>query len=218
MDNPRARGSSPSNCPRRIQRISTSPLSAPSLLRVHRSSFDEYPSDEDDGDQPSSPASKLFDRRAECEPLIAPAGGSSSSTCYTTPRHRSPIQPESCNLLLPSARLFRTPTPQFGQSDDDPVAAFFLDNRIMAKLKNTRAAAWAEKLAVESEPGLTTAQLMLFNHDLKPVEPERRQWGPWNFVGFWVGMFATQLLSLSSSLINRVLTFTQLIHSTSTPG
>ncbi|KAK5657661.1 hypothetical protein OQA88_2733 [Cercophora sp. LCS_1] len=43
----------------------------------------------------------------------------------------------------------------------------------------------AEKLAVEAEPGLTTAQLMLTNHDLKPVEPERRQWGPWNFVAFW---------------------------------
>jgi cytosine/uracil/thiamine/allantoin permease len=27
---------------------------------------------------------------------------------------------------------------------------------------------------------------MLNNFDLKPVEPERRQWGPWNFVGFWV--------------------------------
>lgn len=37
-----------------------------------------------------------------------------------------------------------------------------------------------------SEPGLTNAQLMLNNHDLKPVEAERRQWGPWNFVGFWV--------------------------------
>ena len=45
---------------------------------------------------------------------------------------------------------------------------------------------WARKVAVESEPGLTSAQLMLTNHDLKPVEPERRQWGPWNFVGFWI--------------------------------
>jgi hypothetical protein len=76
-----------------------------------------------------------------------------------------------------------------------------------------------EKLAVAQEPGLTNAQLMLTNHDLKPgkgrqnfslyptpqdhpspshsasvleltcrrtVEPERRQWGPWNFVGFWI--------------------------------
>ena len=49
-----------------------------------------------------------------------------------------------------------------------------------------KAKMWARKLAVESEPGLTNAQLMLTNHDLKPVERERRQWGPWNFVGFWV--------------------------------
>ncbi|KAJ0139871.1 hypothetical protein CTA2_1734 [Colletotrichum tanaceti] len=27
---------------------------------------------------------------------------------------------------------------------------------------------WADKLAVESEPGLTSAQLMLTNYDLKP--------------------------------------------------
>ena len=27
---------------------------------------------------------------------------------------------------------------------------------------------------------------MLANEDLKPVEPERRQWGAWNFVGFWI--------------------------------
>ena len=45
---------------------------------------------------------------------------------------------------------------------------------------------WGDKLAVESEPGLTHAQLLLTNHDLKPVEVARRQWGPWNFVGFWI--------------------------------
>ena len=57
---------------------------------------------------------------------------------------------------------------------------------IMEKVKSTKIAHFVDKLAVESEPGLTNAQLMLNNHDLKPVEPERRQWGPWNFVGFWV--------------------------------
>lgn len=50
----------------------------------------------------------------------------------------------------------------------------------------SRAKAFSDKLAVESEPGLTSTQLMLTNHDLKPVEPERRQWGFWNYVGFWV--------------------------------
>jgi len=57
---------------------------------------------------------------------------------------------------------------------------------IMEKVKSSRIAHLVDKFAVESEPGLTNSQLMLNNHDLKPVEPERRQWGPWNFVGFWV--------------------------------
>jgi NCS1 family nucleobase:cation symporter-1 len=38
----------------------------------------------------------------------------------------------------------------------------------MEKVKSTKLAYWANKLAVESEPGLTNAQLMLNNHDLKP--------------------------------------------------
>jgi NCS1 family nucleobase:cation symporter-1 len=56
----------------------------------------------------------------------------------------------------------------------------------MATAKKSKAAHYADKFAVESEPGLTTAQLMLYNHDLAPVEPERRQWGAWNFAGFWI--------------------------------
>ncbi|KPM45309.1 Uracil permease [Neonectria ditissima] len=61
---------------------------------------------------------------------------------------------------------------------------------------------WANKLAVESEPGLTKAQLMLTNHDLKPVEKERRQWGPWNFVGFWIAdSFNINTWMISSSMI-----------------
>ncbi|KAL2177813.1 permease for cytosine/purines, uracil, thiamine, allantoin-domain-containing protein [Thermothelomyces heterothallicus CBS 202.75] len=60
----------------------------------------------------------------------------------------------------------------------------------------------ANKVAVESEPGLTSAQMMLTNHDLKPVEPERRQWGPWNFVGFWVAdSFNINTWMISSSMI-----------------
>lgn len=61
---------------------------------------------------------------------------------------------------------------------------------IMEEVKHSRAARFVDKLAVESEPGLTNAQLLLTNHDLKPVEPERRQWGAWNFVGFWIGTYA----------------------------
>ena len=39
----------------------------------------------------------------------------------------------------------------------------------MDKVKRSKLAHYANKLAVESEPNLTTAQLMLYNHDLKPV-------------------------------------------------
>ncbi|KAL2257560.1 hypothetical protein VTK26DRAFT_9476 [Humicola hyalothermophila] len=58
------------------------------------------------------------------------------------------------------------------------------------------------KVAVENEPGLTDAQLMLTNHDLKPVEAGRRKWGPWNFVGFWVAdSFNINTWMISSSMI-----------------
>jgi NCS1 family nucleobase:cation symporter-1 len=43
--------------------------------------------------------------------------------------------------------------------------------------KKNKVSHYAERFAVESKPGLTTAQLMLYNHDLAPVEPGRRQWG-----------------------------------------
>ncbi|KAL8649495.1 MAG: hypothetical protein Q9210_004364 [Variospora velana] len=73
----------------------------------------------------------------------------------------------------------------------------------MEKLKQSKVRYYADKLAVEAEPGLTNAQLMLTNHDLKPVEPERRQWGPWNFVGFWVAdSFNINTWMISSSMIS----------------
>ncbi|KAI9036353.1 nucleobase cation symporter-1 family protein [Aspergillus affinis] len=51
----------------------------------------------------------------------------------------------------------------------------------MARMKQ-----WVEKLEVSAEPGLTNTQLMLTNHDLRPVEPERRQWRWYNFIAFWI--------------------------------
>ncbi|KAK8089065.1 hypothetical protein PG997_004026 [Apiospora hydei] len=72
----------------------------------------------------------------------------------------------------------------------------------MQKLHPTRLAQWADKLAVDNEDGLSTAQLMLTNNDLKPVEPERRQWGAWNFVGFWIAdSFNINTWMISSSMI-----------------
>ena len=44
--------------------------------------------------------------------------------------------------------------------------------------------------------------MQLTNHDLKPVEVERRQWGPWNFVGFWIAdSFNINTWMISSSMI-----------------
>lgn len=45
---------------------------------------------------------------------------------------------------------------------------------------------FVKKLETKHQPGLTSSQLFLQNYDLQPVEPERRQWGFWNFVAFWV--------------------------------
>ncbi|SMY19597.1 unnamed protein product [Zymoseptoria tritici ST99CH_1A5] len=56
----------------------------------------------------------------------------------------------------------------------------------MEKLNRTRVGRIIDKAAVDSEPGLTAGQLMLANHDLKPVEPERRTWRSRNFVAFWI--------------------------------
>ncbi|KAL2875745.1 uracil permease [Colletotrichum sp. CLE4] len=70
------------------------------------------------------------------------------------------------------------------------------------KAHSSRLGYLANKIAVKSEPGLTSAQLMLTNYDLKPVEPERRQWGPWNFVAFWVAdSFNVNTWMISSSMI-----------------
>src|SRR5690348_605970 len=53
----------------------------------------------------------------------------------------------------------------------------------MGRFGDSKAARLLRKLEVDSEPGLTNAQMFLTNHDLKPVEQERRKWGNWNFVG-----------------------------------
>ncbi|KAI9880498.1 MAG: hypothetical protein M1830_002538 [Pleopsidium flavum] len=72
----------------------------------------------------------------------------------------------------------------------------------MEKVRTSKIAHYVDKLAVSSEPGLTNAQSMLTNHDLKPVEPERRQWGAWNFVGFWIAdSFNINTWMISSSMI-----------------
>ncbi|RDA94767.1 hypothetical protein CP533_6742, partial [Ophiocordyceps camponoti-saundersi (nom. inval.)] len=70
------------------------------------------------------------------------------------------------------------------------------ENKMMFKSKLSR---WAERLSVEPVPA---RELMLSNHDLEPVERRRRQWGAWNFVGFWVAdSFNINTWMVSSSMI-----------------
>ncbi|KAJ6007219.1 hypothetical protein N7522_005570 [Penicillium canescens] len=61
---------------------------------------------------------------------------------------------------------------------------------------------WLGKAQVPTDPGLSTAQLMLTNDDLRPVEPERRQWGWLNFVAFWIAdSLNVNTWMISSSMI-----------------
>ncbi|KAJ5755713.1 hypothetical protein N7533_005256 [Penicillium manginii] len=59
-----------------------------------------------------------------------------------------------------------------------------------------------EKIQAPTEPGLSTAQLMLVNDDLRPVDPDRRQWRWLNFVAFWIAdSLNVNTWMISSSMI-----------------
>lgn len=141
----------------------------------------------------SSPRGSLYSLttvdadQQECEPLIASPSTSSPSPRSTTPRivrhgthfvGANPTRAESNRQVYAGAPSI---------TDSEEINCF---EYTIGKWQNSKFGYDADKLSVEAEPGLTTAQeLMLNNLDLKPVEPERRQWGAWNFVGFWISMF-----------------------------
>jgi len=136
----------------------------------------------------------------EREPLIQPshhARGALASSSLDPPRCGDSHQAAASSSRGATNFIRPVATSAVWHSSQD---ASFFDSAFMEKVKNSKAAAWASKLAVESEDGLTTAQLMLFNHDLKPVEPERRQWGAWNFVAFWIGMLEVDCFAVQSKL------------------
>jgi cytosine/uracil/thiamine/allantoin permease len=68
------------------------------------------------------------------------------------------------------------------------------DNHVFTAVKNCQSSAKASPprqpltivQEVEHDHGLSNQELFLTNHDLKIVEPERRQWSAFNFVGFWI--------------------------------
>jgi hypothetical protein len=129
----------------------------------------------------------------EREPLISP-----SLSLSSTPRQGSP-HPIRPNLSFSSSPVRgdpgysilagRTSSTFASSSRDAPVVVNRTPAvpRKMEKVESSKLNQLLERLEVESEPGLSHTQLMLTNHDLKPVELERRQWGAWNYVGFWIG-------------------------------
>lgn len=116
------------------------------------------------------------DQEREQQPLIASSSSSPRlSTVRSDPRHRYHPSDHPRN----SAHVIRR---SYHSQDESSCLDI-----IMEKIKDSKVARFVDSFAVESEPGLTNTQLMLTNHDLKSVEPERRQWGAWNFAGLWIG-------------------------------
>lgn len=124
----------------------------------------------------------------EREPLISsPASSSSSSSPRAPPRQTAAGAAGSTQQFA-----VKSPPRSPGSSSSDSLLGTHRDPSlasVMEKVKTSKLAYYLDKIAVQSEPGLTSTQLLLTNHDLKPVEKERRQWRSWNFVGFWVGMY-----------------------------
>ena len=137
-----------------------------------------------------------MDRR-EREPLIPASSSShSSSSGGSTPRcdYRRGCRTDARGNLSSQSGYKSVTSSSAGPTNSTHLGGLDLFSQpsrfksIMEKISQSKVGRLVDKLHVESEPGLTTTQLMLTNHDLKPVEPERRQWGAWNFVGFWIGM------------------------------
>jgi hypothetical protein len=166
-----------------------------------RTSQDEDPDSNNAG---SSSQEQYLDsaKNTADDPETAPLLIGSSIQFQRTRRHTNDTLGSAFDLHTDDiSTRFRESWRVYHSSDE----SLFFDI-IMEKVKSTKIAYFVDKLAVESEPGLTNAQLMLNNHDLKPVEPERRQWGPWNFVGFWVADSFNIVSFLSSAQVDEVLT------------
>lgn len=112
----------------------------------------------------------------EITPLISTSGRSNNLNQESTLFGRPTLQ---SNPSLHHRRIPSSPSPSSSSSSSnlnlrdlvfhssDESGNWLLDF-IMEKVKNTKIGYLADRLAVESEPGLTNAQLMLNNHDLKP--------------------------------------------------
>lgn len=94
------------------------------------------------------------------------------STWQTTPRHadKDDRSYQASASKSRKTKFIRCAVLSLLHSTSDESSSFF--NTTMERLKRSKIAHWSNKLAVESEPNLTSAQLMLFNHDLKPVRKD----------------------------------------------
>jgi NCS1 family nucleobase:cation symporter-1 len=122
-----------------------------------------------DGQSDSNSSSS---RDEESAPLLL----SSPSPKFQRARRHSP-QTIDNSFDIPPVNLLPTRDQHSNVSYHSSDESYFFDH-IMEKVKSTKLAYWANKLAVESEPGLTNAQLMLNNDDLKPG---KRDIGGWCF-------------------------------------
>lgn len=95
----------------------------------------------------------------ENAPLLA--GPSTPNTRLR--RHTQVISEDTISRDLEQYSQLQQSQHNLAASDDS-----YLFDLIMEKVKATKFAHFVDKLAVESEPGLSNAQLMLHNHDLKP--------------------------------------------------
>ncbi|PIL23546.1 transporter [Ganoderma sinense ZZ0214-1] len=67
-----------------------------------------------------------------------------------------------------------------------------------------------QRLQVDHAPGLTYSELFLQNEDLLPVPEEKRTWGYWNFIAFWVATsFNVNTWMIASSMIQLGLSWWQ---------
>lgn len=132
---------------------------------------------------------------------------SSSSLSSSTPSSAS-----SSSTTTPTPQLLRQGDHRFRDSESTPLlggrpAALSPPPSSSAAYRYDFPSAIMEKFnrfAVPSEPGLTNAQLMLQNEDLKPVEAERRVWTSKNFVFFWI----SDSFNISMSLLLLLLLLT----------
>lgn len=109
----------------------------------------------------------------EATPLISTSSNSNSQESETGTTFQYIPSLHNRNTTISSSRPFSSPPNTYFRDitfhSTDESGNLFLEF-IMEKVKNTKIAYWSDRLAVESEPGLTNAQLMLNNHDLKPGE------------------------------------------------